>query len=331
MNRPNPAMQHATPTRLLASLLAALAAAAPAAFPFAAGPQPAGGAAAPLPPGAVAPADAPYKNNIVQNPSFEKSLVSDPEKGWKTASVNGLDIDIDSPPKNKPEAAPDGKKALHFQVKKTVNYKYSEMNGPWQKFMEGGVVSGNKSEGIPYGYARQLVPVKQGAVYAFRYRWFGSGLYYSGNPGRDRGLVQGVVQCTWCDKRGEPVPADSDFPAPRYRNFRADAKEPGWTTICDPDLTAAGIKANPRQVLYTPPPSAEFLRIEFRFECRREKVRPEFWVDQVEFAEQPAGTKVSPLVPIDAPPKPAAAPAKPAAPAAQPAAAPAKPAAPNAK
>ena len=323
-------MEHTAPKRLLAALLAALAAAAPAAFPLAAGPQQAGGAAAPPPPGAVAPADAPYRNNLVQNPSFEKSLVSDPQKGWKDYTANGMDIDVDSPPRNKPEAAPDGKKALHFRVKKPVNYKSSELNGPWQKFMEGGIVSGNKSEGVPYGYVYQLVPVKQGAVYAFRFRWLGSGLYYSGAPGRDRGLVEGIVQCSWRDKRGEPVAADSDFPSPRYQSFRADAKEPGWTTVCDPDLTTEGIKKNPKQVLYTPPPGAEFLRIDIRFGCRREKVRPEFWIDQVEFAEQPEGTKVSPLVPIDAP-KPAAAPAAPAAPAAQPAPAPAQPAAPNAK
>lgn len=284
--------------RLLPLLLLPVLARAAVPGPAAPAAAPGGDAAAP----ALAPEDLIFTNNVVRNPSFEKGFERDARKGWRDTTYNGMDVDCDSGPKNKPESPPDGKKALRMAVKKTVNYSGGELRGDWDRFWK----AGNDGSGPPSGNVVQLVPVRTDRVYALRFTWRSSGLYENRAPGRERGVVEGVVNCTWCDRKGEPIAADTDFPTPRYRSFKKDPKEPGWTTTSDPDLSAQGRLSNPNQVFYAPPPGAEYLRIEFRFACRREKVKPEFWVDSVILSEQPEGTPVAVGPPPKAPAPPKA-------------------------
>lgn len=304
MSRPLPEKTHTMRNAATAVLVAALAfAELPAAAQM-----PAPGPAAP-PPGAVAEEDLPYTNNIVQNPGFEKSFASSVDKGWKDETWRGMDVDLENCPKNKQESAPDGKKALRFHVKKPVDYTYGELNGPYDKFRK----AGNEGDGPPVGRVEQYVPVRPGARYALRFRWRSEGLYYEGAPGKNRGEVVGVFYGEWHDKRKEKIAADSSFPAPRWHKFQKDPKEPGWETYTDPNFADLASRDRPVQY-FVPPPNAEYVRLVFEFHCRREKVRPEFWVDCVEFAEQPENP-VFPEGKVPAKPAPAKpAPAGPAAP-----------------
>lgn len=264
-----------------------------------AAPAPQAGAPAAQPPG-PAPDDWRYAGNLVQNGDFEKNLVSRPDKGWSANTWRGMDADADSCPRHGPDAAVDGKKALHFQVKKTVNYSSSELNADdWDKFRKGGKVQDGKNteEGPPGGEVVQDVPVRPGAKYAIRFRWRSSGLYFSGAPGRDRGEVVATFSGEWRDKRGEKIPADPAFPGPHWRKFQRDPKE-GWETVRDPDFDQAARNKKEPAVLVAPP-GAAFVRLRFSFVCRREKVKPEFWVDRFEFAELPEAPpeKPAPAVP----------------------------------
>lgn len=291
-------MRATIPAFLLAAAFAAAALPAAAQAPAGAAP------AAPPPPGAVAPEDLPYTNNVVQNPGFEKSFTTNAEKGWKDETWRGMDVDVENCPKNKPESAVDGKKALRFRVKKAVNYSYGELNGPYDKFRK----AGNDGDGPPVGRVEQHVPVRPGARYALRFRWRSDGLYFQGAPGRDRGEVIGVFYGEWLDKRKEKIAVDSDFPPPRWKKFQKDAEDKVWTTYTDPDFAELAARERPVQY-FVPPPNAAFVRLVFEFTCRREKAKPEFWIDCVEFAEQPE----KPVFPEGkVPPKPAA--PKPAAP-----------------
>ncbi len=239
---------------------------------------------------APAPEEAFYTNNVVQNAGFEKNLVGNPEKGWSASCWRGMDADVETGPKTGPDAPVEGRKALRIHVGKTVKYSRSELEKKdWDEFRKGGTVrvDGKEEEGPPYAEVEQIVPVRPGAKYALRFRWRSSGLYLQTTPGRERGEVVASFRGDWLDRRGEKLAEAPSFPAPRHQSFRKDP-EKGWATYSDPDFADAKRRKKEAEFL-VPPPAAAFVRLRFSFACRREKAKPEFWVDRFEFSEVPSG------------------------------------------
>ena len=251
----------------------------------------------------AAPEDVLYAQNLLNNPGFEKGgFEKDRMKGWYAVLENGMEAKFESAAPNKPVQPFEGRKALRIFVKDPAKYSNKALLGSWDEFAHGA----NGGKGAPRADMLQLAPVKPGAKYALRFRWRASGIYNKAAAGPERGVVSVTIRCEWVDANGRYIQGQqSPLPTP-LATLPADSDT--WTTWAFPNF-AAGAKlpyGKHQNVPFAAPAGAAYAKILFRFTCQRPKVKPELWIDQVEFVEIPKDANLAPG---------AAAPAAPAAPA----------------
>lgn len=229
----------------------------------------------------IAEADIPYTNNVAANPGFEQKLVEDQKKGWFFSGTKDVEAKCVAFPPNSSEKPFEGNKAFQMVVKKPPKYSGKELNGSWEAFLKA-----EQAKGI----LRQMVPVKAGKRYAIRFRWKSSGLCADDpRPGPERGGASLSVTFAWRDKDGKAITEESDLLALNSSRLVARSDPDGWATYALPAIpSAADIAAKKKKppVFATPPKGATHLLVVATLNSHKAKVRPEFWLDQFEVAEQ---------------------------------------------
>lgn len=241
---------------------------------------------------AVAVADIPYTNNVVENGSFEKGFDKDPRKGWMERESDGAEAkNVAYQPNNPSSVQPaDGRKALKLGVKKPTRYSPKQMNGDWSSFLSVPAVSAGVT---------QIVEVKPGAQYALRYQWRGTGFYPTETmAGPNRGQMTVSVAIVWLGSNMRPIEKDkmeaSEFSfqqnlalstASAMKDSSAEWKTYAYPAIPTPEEILSKKKKIPS--FPTAPKTAKYARIVIGLTSKSPKEKPELWIDKFEFSEVP--------------------------------------------
>lgn len=258
---------------------------------------------------AVLPADIPYTINVVADPGFEHGFEKDPRKGWVEMGTDGMEMKFVSASKNGKDIEPsEGKKALKIAVKKPGKYSNKHLNGSWSEFLQVKPVAGGVTT---------VIPVKGGAQYAFKFDWCSVGFFQQDTaPGPNRGLMKAGIYLTWLGDDLKGLKADKIETTEIQRltgittssSKALSAGSPTWKTwaypvIPAPEVLAKDPKKKPN--FLKAPEAAKYVKVRFGLASQNDNAKPEFYVDNFIFAENPQ-LPTAPAATPSAPAKPAA-------------------------